>query len=319
MGLRLADRWVWDFWLAECDNEKHIFYLQAPRSLLDPGLRHHRATIGHAVSSDFEQWHVLPDALGPGDPGEWDDLATWTGSVLNHAGKWWMLYTGVSRADRGRAQRIGLATSDDLVQWEKHPANPVLTADRRWYQVSEGTEGADEPWRDPWLFVSRQDGMVHALVTARAPGVDPDSAGVLGHARSADLVAWEVLPPLVAPAEFAQMEVPQLLGSPEGPVAVLFSCLAGDHSRRRRRRLGDQACSGTYAMCAPELDGSYAVSDSPIGARAGLGSLYAGKVVTNTEGREAFMAFRGGYDAEFTGEIMGPFAGPDFAVPRLGS
>lgn len=87
MAFRLRDKWVWDFWFARHDGQHHIFYLQAPRALGDPSRRHHNATIGHAVSGDLRDWHVLLDALHPGAPGCWDDLATWTGSVIDHEGR----------------------------------------------------------------------------------------------------------------------------------------------------------------------------------------------------------------------------------------
>ena len=47
------DHWLWDFWFARDGDDVHVFYLQAPRSLGDPELRHHNATIGHAVSRDL--------------------------------------------------------------------------------------------------------------------------------------------------------------------------------------------------------------------------------------------------------------------------
>lgn len=50
-------------------------------------------------------------ALGPGPPGTWDDLATWTGSVIGHDGRWWMCYTGISTREDGRVQRVGVAGS----------------------------------------------------------------------------------------------------------------------------------------------------------------------------------------------------------------
>ena len=97
--LRLADHWLWDFWFARDDEEIHVFYLQAPRSLGDPELRHVNATIGHAVSRDGRRWRVLPDALGRGPEGAFDDLATWTGSVVRYDGRRHLFYTGISRAD----------------------------------------------------------------------------------------------------------------------------------------------------------------------------------------------------------------------------
>ena len=96
-----------DFWFAVDGDDVHVFYLQAPRSLGDPELRHHNATIGHAAPA-------RPPALGragrrarPGPAGEFDDLATWTGSIVRHDGRWHLFYTGIARAEDGAVQRIG--------------------------------------------------------------------------------------------------------------------------------------------------------------------------------------------------------------------
>src|SRR5215831_9606788 len=146
MALRLPDKWVWDFWLARDGGDHHIFYLQAPRTLERPSLRHHHASIGHAVSRDLRSWEILPDALHPGPEGSWDDLATWTGSAIDHGGRWYMLYTGICRREQGLVQRIGLAVSDDLVRWQKHAANPVLEADARWYDLLDPNRWRDQSW-----------------------------------------------------------------------------------------------------------------------------------------------------------------------------
>ncbi len=55
MSLRIADRWLWDFWTVTLGPDVHAFYLQARRALGDAELRHWNVTIGHAVSSDLEQ------------------------------------------------------------------------------------------------------------------------------------------------------------------------------------------------------------------------------------------------------------------------
>lgn len=65
MTLRLPDKWVWDFWLAQDGPDYHIFYLQAPRSLQDAHLRHWNASVGHAVSQNLSDWQILPDVLAP--------------------------------------------------------------------------------------------------------------------------------------------------------------------------------------------------------------------------------------------------------------
>ena len=78
MPLRLPDKWVWDFWLAQDGPDHHVFYLQAPCSLDDPDLRHFDASIGHAVSKDLRSGRILPDALHAGPPGAWNERVTWT-------------------------------------------------------------------------------------------------------------------------------------------------------------------------------------------------------------------------------------------------
>src|SRR5207344_46708 len=105
-----------------------LFFLQAPREPAREELRHANASVGHAVSRNLTDWRLLPDALAAGAEGEWDDLAIWTGSVIEHDDGWAMLYTGTNRAEGGLVQRIGLATSSDLLRWDKHAANPVLEA-----------------------------------------------------------------------------------------------------------------------------------------------------------------------------------------------
>ncbi len=133
MTLHLPDKWLWDFWFARDGADYHLFYLQADRSLGNPDLRHWHSSIGHAVSQDLMQWEILPDALRPSpEPGVWDNYTTWTGSVMQHAGLWYLFYTGSRRSENGLIQRIGLATSTDLMRWTEaarepaHDAGPAL-------------------------------------------------------------------------------------------------------------------------------------------------------------------------------------------------
>jgi beta-fructofuranosidase len=304
--LRLPDKWVWDFWLARQDEVWHIFYLQAPRALGDPALRHHNASIGHAISHDCREWKVLEDAILPGPSGSWDDLATWTGSVIKHDGRWYMLYTGICHADRGLVQRIGLVVSEDLVHWSKHDSNPVLEADPRWYELLDLERWRDQSWRDPYVFFNPDDGAFHVLVTARSNVGPSDGAGVIAHARSIDLVHWEVLPPITEPGEFAQVEVTQLVKE-EDRCIIVFSCHAEDHSSSRTRRLGTVGRGGTFVLSAKQFEGPYSVSDNPVAAENGdLGVLYAGKILDRDVSVWEFMAFRGDNDIDFVGELTDP-------------
>ena len=98
------------------------------------------------------RWRVLPDALRPGADGSWDDLATWTGSAIRHDDRWYMLYTGINRRERGLIQRIGLAVSDDLVTVDQASRQSGARGGRRWYELLDRTRWRDQSWRDPWLF-----------------------------------------------------------------------------------------------------------------------------------------------------------------------
>ena len=306
MSLRLPDKWVWDFWVVERGPEHHIFYLQAPRTLEMPELRHHHASIGHAVSRDLRRWRVLPDALHPGPDGSWDDLATWTGSTIEWDGRWYMLYTGISRREEGLIQRIGLAVSDDLITWVKYSGNPVLEADPRWYDLLDLPRWRDQSWRDPWLVRHPDDGSFHCLITARSPLGASDSAGVIGHARSLDLVEWEVLPPVTQPGDFAQVEAPQLVPV-DGWFALLVSCQAEDHSRERMERTGAIGETGTFFFSGNDMFGPYTAPGRPIAAPDGpLGPLYAGKILSRGPEKQVFMAFRGDGDRDFLGELIDP-------------
>ena len=287
MSLRLAERWLWDFWFAGDGQDVHVFYLQAPRSLGDPGLRHHGATIGHARSRDLREWEVLPDALGAGAPGEWDDLATWTGSVLRHDGSWFLFYTGASRAEQGTVQRIGLATSGDLVTW--HRRGLVLEADPRWYET-RGPGAPDEHWRDPWVAVDEERGGWDMLVTARAKDGTSDARGVIGHARSSDLLTWTAGPPLAHPGELRQLEVPQLvrLG---GRWRILFSAGPEAHGAARLARPGAVAEWGTHELVAESRLGPYRLPAGRFVVGDPVGRHYAGRLLEH-DGGWVFMAWR---------------------------
>ena len=146
---------MWDFWTVDDGTRYHLFFLYASRALGDPDARHYRASIGHAVSADLRTWQRVTDALVRSDPPAFDDLATWTGSVVHDgAGTWYLFYTGATMAPSGNKniQRIGCATSTDLMTWTRSPSNPLVEADPRWYEQVGSGLWPDEAFRDPYVF-----------------------------------------------------------------------------------------------------------------------------------------------------------------------
>jgi beta-fructofuranosidase len=311
MALCLEDKWVWDFWFAVEGRDYHIFYLQASRALANADMRHWNVSIGHAVSRDLHQWQILPDALHPSEPNikpeAFDTHTTWTGSIIQHDSLWYMFYTGGKRSENGLIQRVGLATSRDLIVWDKYPNNPLIEADPRWYETLNVSKWRDESWRDPFVF-RLNDGMYHALICARANDGPADGRGVIAHAQSANLLDWEVLPPVMTPGDFSQMEVPQVceIG---GRYYLLFCTSKADFSAARLTRTGQPAVTGTHYLVADQPLGPYHYLTDEFLAGDTLGSYYAGKLIPDATGQWLFVAFRNlTENSSFAGEIIDPLA-----------
>jgi beta-fructofuranosidase len=274
------DRWVWDFWLAESDGVHHLYFLQAPKALGDPDLRHRNATVGHATSTDLRQWREHGTVLRPGPAGAVDETATWTGSVVqDDSGLWRMYYTGTVWDATGNTQTIALATSPDLFTWTKRDTF-ALSADERWYETRGQSSWPEEAWRDPWVHRDAE-GRWHMLITARANCGPVEERGVVGHAVSDDLDHWEVVPPLTEPGQgFGHLEVPQLVSVDRRP-GFLFSTATQVITPARR------ADGGTGVWWAPvegdqvQLHRAAALTDD---------SLYSGKVV-QLDGEDVLLAF----------------------------
>jgi beta-fructofuranosidase len=300
--LRLADAWTWDFWLADDGRSYHLYFLKAPRHIGHPDERHWNVSVGHAVSPDLADWTVVPDAIAPsGDPA-FDHIATWTGSVVRgRDGNWFMFYTGVGSQSDVLKQRIGLATSSDLYHWSKHPGSPVLEGDPRWYEKLPDALQLDEAWRDPWVFADPKGDGWHMFLTARACDGPADQRGVIGHARSHDLIHWQAQPPLSRPGGgFAHLEVPQVevVG---GRSVLIFSCLTAELSGQRR-----QAGAGGGIWCLPgkSLLGPFNLTQA---VRITDESLYCGRLIRDRAGRWVMLAFRNrGPDGSFVGELTDP-------------
>ena len=73
---------------------------------------------GHAVSKDMLHWRILPPALEPGD----GDKGIFSGAAfVNKEGKPTIIYYGVKAGGC-----IAVARDDELIEWEKLSANPIV-------------------------------------------------------------------------------------------------------------------------------------------------------------------------------------------------
>lgn len=300
--LRLPDCWVWDSWYLDDGDRFHVFYLKASRALLDPDRRHHRASIGHAVSDDLVSWTELPDALVADDGPAFDDLATWTGStVVGPDGGFHLFYTGICRATGDRIQRIGHAVSTDLVTWTRLDV-PAVSADPQWYET-EAVLGYS-PWRDPWVLFDEAEGRWRMLITASTATVQRGTRGCIGTAVSADLVSWQVEAPLTDPAGLHQFEVPQVVRV-DGAWVLVWCMRDIDHGPDAAPPAdGGPAITGTWTAPADSPTGPFHVDRAePIR----IAGTYAGRVVLGRDGAVVLMAFADrATDGSFGGSLIDP-------------
>jgi beta-fructofuranosidase len=120
-----------------------------------------------------------------------------------------MFYTGISRKEEGKIQRIGLARSTDLYHWEKvssihYPLS--ITGPHYESSIEEGRHWVS--CRDPFFF--QDEGNRFLLVNARVNGGPVVRRGCIGLAEETepDVFSWS--PPIFFPRMYDDIEVPGL-------------------------------------------------------------------------------------------------------------
>ena len=290
---------MWDSWIADDGERYHLFFLAAPRALGDCGLRHTAARIGHASSEDLTHWEIHDDALAPA-AGRWDDLALWTGSVARGDDGVWRLYYSALSTSRGLGvldQRIGLAESDDLFAWRRIGSAQLVAPDPRWYVTLDQDPAASGTWRDPFVFKDPAGDGWHMLITARGRGAGRFRDGVLAHARSPDMRAWELLPPISrSGAGFGELEVSQVR-IVDGQPLLVFTCHPDQQSEEQLARFG-RFCTWSVAGESPTgpwgLDRARPFRGDP--------TLTAAPLVQRRDGSWALLGFRN-LDPDATPEL----------------
>lgn len=308
MSFQLNGHYVWDFWLVHGGGDYHLFCLTAPRTHEHPDLRHPHARIAHATSGDLQNWTFHGVVLAASDDAGWDDGVTWTGSVVKRPdGKWMMFYTGCSKAEDCKVQRIGAAVSDDLYSWEKI-SGPLLELDPRYYEKLDASRWHDQAFRDPWVYKDPEGPGWRMLFTAREPNGPKRGAGVIGQAYSPDLIHWTAGAPLFSIGYYGEMEVPQLFQL-DGWWYCLFSnsCRHRDPDYMASGKCG--MATGTHYIRSRSPNGPFELVEEEFFAGDSIGHFYGGRVVETPDGGLAFMAFLNhAEDGSFVGQITSPMA-----------
>lgn len=101
---------------------------------------------GHVRSRDLVKWEHLPIAIAPSP--ELGESEIWSGcATINGEGKPMIFYTSIApgKSAQTHAEQWASLGDDDLINWHKSPANPVLTE-----ALHDGKKIYD--WRDPFIF-----------------------------------------------------------------------------------------------------------------------------------------------------------------------
>lgn len=309
MTIKLENDWIWDSWYVRDGEKWHGYFLKAPKSLINPDLRHFNVTQGHAVSDDLVNWEHLGTDFAPAASPAWDDYTTWTGSVIRGDDDLWhFFYTGTTRAEDGLYQRIGHATSTDLHNWERVGDGLCLDLEGPAAQAYEAEHAKgfwhDRAARDPWVMRDPDGDGWLMFFTARASGVaEANAGGAIGFATSPDMYNWTLQPPVFV-GDYGQLEVPQVFKA-DGRWYCLF-CTAAEHFSESRAA----ATPG-----GPVTGSHYLIGESPRGPwRTAPGFLdgalpcrrYASRIVETEDGLR-IMGFADRPDGgDFAGYVMDP-------------
>ena len=239
--------------LCQWQGRYHLFYQFVPAG-------RQRWHWGHAVSDDLVQWRDLPPALEPDR-----EQHCFSGQTLIEPHRVIAIYHGTESGNS-----IATAADPLLLNWQPHPANPVIPI------VPIDENGAPYRVFDPCIW--KEDDGYYSVSGTYKDGVPQVDCRMVNHLfRSADLATWEHLGPLIEDGFFTEPgddgAVPNFLPVGRGKHMLLFF----SHKR------GAQYLIGQYDRAAhrfrPERHGR--MTYGPMG----VGSLHAPSATIDEKGR----------------------------------
>lgn len=212
----------------------------------------------HSTSTDLITWKDVGVAITIGKPGEWDDGKIASGNIVKHGDTFYLFYPGIrTHGIPGEcATPIGVATSKDMIHWTKHPDNPVLVPDGKHYDPAGN-------WRDCSFLWDAKEKVWYTVVCATATGTGPiESRACIALAKSADLIHWEYLPPLVVSDRYTLgMELPFLFK--HGKTWYLGHSMYSSYFSKEwlAKHPSVQAKGGVHYMTSDSMFGPYRIPD----------------------------------------------------------
>ncbi len=144
----------------------------------NPGYELGPAVIGLCFSDDLKTWEAGDPILWTEEGELWEQGTLYASWLVERDGKYYLFYNAKNKADVWQEQ-IGVATSTDLVNWQRHSGNPI---------VKLGPKGRfdDQFTADPCVFKHDNWWIMFYYGYCRQDGHARD-----GMAISRDLLNWQ--------------------------------------------------------------------------------------------------------------------------------
>ncbi|MBI5711723.1 MAG: family 43 glycosylhydrolase [Candidatus Eisenbacteria bacterium] len=169
----------------------HLFYIRQNQETkkYHGGVDATEKNIGHAVSSNLYEWPSteIDTAAIAVRPGRFDSKHVWAPCIILRGVTYFMFYTGVD--DYGD-QRIGLATSTDLVTWTQQD-NPIFDFSQLGVWAAPEAQGPEAQFRDPYVMPDTANVGSWLMYFVTIPA-DYPQATIVGVAKSdGDFSVWD--------------------------------------------------------------------------------------------------------------------------------
>jgi hypothetical protein len=182
-----------DFAFIYARGQFHLFYILHDDFLPDSSTE---LDFGHAVSSNLYDWTQLSPVLHV-RPGKWDDGHVWAPSIIEQDGLFYMFYTGVTKIPtfNTQYQRVGVATSTDLVNWTRFD-DPVFGGNQVPWAFADSSQWTGCQFRDPFVMVDPANSARWLIYDVATPQVQHTQTIVGVGRNQTELSAWADVKPL---------------------------------------------------------------------------------------------------------------------------
>jgi predicted GH43/DUF377 family glycosyl hydrolase len=144
----------------------------------NPGYEAGPAVIGLCFSDNLHTWEISDPILRPDPQCAWEAGGLYKSWLMEHEGVYYLFYNAKNRTAGNWIEQTGLATSTDLLNWQRSPANPL---------IQTGPRGAFDDIFASDPCVLHHDGQWILFYFGNcSDGHARDSAAI-----SADLLSWE--------------------------------------------------------------------------------------------------------------------------------